>query len=56
MDPMRNVDPIMAVTRSGRVETAVNGMDGETFAAMLDRAIERSGKGREIEQIDAAPT
>ena len=30
-------------------------MSGEDFAAMLDRAIERSGKGREIKQIEAAP-
>jgi len=29
--------------------------DGSDFAAMLERAIERSGKGREIKQIEAAP-
>ena len=30
-------------------------MIGDDFAAMLDRAIERSGKGREIKQIEATP-
>ncbi len=29
--------------------------NGEDFAAMLDRAIERRGKGREIKQIEAEP-
>jgi hypothetical protein len=36
----------------GIVATA--NMNGETFAGMLDRAIERSGKGSEVKQIDAA--
>jgi hypothetical protein len=31
-------------------------MSGEDFAAMLDRAIDRRGKAREIKQIEAAPT
>ncbi len=30
-------------------------ISGETFAAMFDRAIERSGKGREVKQIEAEP-
>ena len=38
----------------GIVATA--NLNGETFAAMLDRAIERSGKAEDIKQIEAAPT
>jgi hypothetical protein len=34
---------------------AIGSMNGEDFAAMLDRAIERSGKEREVKQIEAAP-
>jgi len=40
--------------RLGAVATV--SMNGADFATMLDRAIERSGKGREIKQIEAAPT
>ena len=36
--------------------TAVTNLNGQDFASLLDRAIERSGKGREIKQIEAAPT
>jgi hypothetical protein len=30
--------------------------DGQDVATLLERAIERSGKGREMKQIEAAPT
>ncbi len=48
-----------AATRCGAVfgirssVRLLSDISGDTFAAMLDRAIERSGKGREIKQIDA---
>jgi hypothetical protein len=35
---------------------AVGSMNGRDFAAMLDRAIDRSGKGHEPKQIEAAPS
>jgi len=34
---------------------ATTSISGNDFAAMLDRAIERSGKTRELKQIEAAP-
>ena len=34
---------------------AIGSLSGQDFAAMLDRAIERSGKAPEIKQIEATP-
>jgi hypothetical protein len=31
---------------------AVNSMNGQTFAALLDETIERSGRMREVRQIE----
>ncbi len=36
--------------------TATIIVSGEDFVSMLERAIERSGKAREVKQIEAAPT
>ncbi len=35
---------------------AIGSMNGQDFAAMLDRAIERSGKRMELTAIDVTPT
>ena len=35
---------------------AIGSMNGDDFATMLDRAIERSGNAREVKQIETAPT
>jgi hypothetical protein len=34
---------------------ATTNLSGEDFAVLLDRAIERSGKGQEVKQIDLTP-
>jgi hypothetical protein len=34
---------------------AIGSMNGQDFASMLERAIERSGKGREVKQIEGSP-
>ncbi len=35
---------------------AIGRMNGADFATMLEKAIERSGKGREVKRIEIAPT